>query len=447
MTPTHRALCCLASLVAVTSCWAPQHRLSPGDIRPLPAPPGRAAEQTVPGHVRGIRESLKADTTEPIRVLTVHGMLTADAGFSLAWQRNLGRELGLEWDGVTYPTVMQRRYFFDVVAGSKAYSTVPAPESELRETRWHVRGDPFRRPRLVYYELLWAPYRDAVKNWFLACFEDRDPPSGAICPGTAAVNNRDRRALGNRWGKEGLLVAGVADAPLVLSDLADVLRDDLDRAMCRIALDALAFRTGGSPAPGETCFRNPAPPADVSAFAVSRRALETEIARTPFFVISHSLGGFFIMDGQMRAAQQSAKEQTSMAYALLDDATAFMMANQVGLLGLGRLRLRCQVGSTGRPCAPAAPRPAGVGLFSDVDLAALRPTHTTYVAFNDVNDLLDFELPPYLPEIFPFGPMVNVSARNPGFRIPWLFKNPGAAHTRYHDNPAVIRAIADGITP
>ncbi|MFO1289724.1 MAG: hypothetical protein U1E82_03810, partial [Nitrosomonas sp.] len=70
---------------------------------------------------------------------------------------------------------------------------------------------------------------------------------------------------------------------------------------------------------------------------------------------------------------------------------------------------------------------------------------TTYVAFNDVNDLLGFELPPYLSDTSLFGTLVNISVQNPGLTVPFIFKNPGAAHLGHEDNPAVIEAMVEGI--
>lgn len=43
------------------------------------------------------------------------------------------------------------------------------------------------------------------------------------------------------------------------------------------------------------------------------------------------------------------------------------------------------------------------------------------------------------------GQLVNVSVRNPGFSIPWLFKNPKDAHNNYFENEAVINAVVEGL--
>jgi len=67
-----------------------------------------------------------------------------------------------------------------------------------------------------------------------------------------------------------------------------------------------------------------------------------------------------------------------------------------------------------------------------------------FVAFNDSNDLLGFELQPYLSEASVYGPLINVSVRNSGFSIPWLFKNPKGAHTNHFENEVIINAVTEG---
>ena len=68
---------------------------------------------------------------------------------------------------------------------------------------------------------------------------------------------------------------------------------------------------------------------------------------------------------------------------------------------------------------------------------------STYVAFNDTDDLLGFELPPFLADT-DGNRYVNVSVRNPGWRLPGLLKDPAAAHTAQARTPAIVRANAEG---
>lgn len=122
-----------------------------------------------------------------------------------------------------------------------------------------------------------------------------------------------------------------------------------------------------------------------------------------------------------------------------------MFANQVSLLGLGRMRPECtSLQDTGGACR-ARSGTLEEGLFG-VGAPQRGPrVNTHYAAFNDTEDVPGLELPPYLPKIFPCGPLVNVSVRQPGLRVWRLFKNPRAAHTRQSDNPAVIHAVVNGL--
>lgn len=58
--------------------------------------------------------------------------------------------------------------------------------------------------------------------------------------------------------------------------------------------------------------------------------------------------------------------------------------------------------------------------------------------------MFDVELQPYFSATDLVGAMANISVKNPGFSIPFLYEDQSAAHTRYDDNPAVIRAIVEG---
>jgi hypothetical protein len=113
-----------------------------------------------------------------------------------------------------------------------------------------------------------------------------------------------------------------------------------------------------------------------------------------------------------------------------------MFANQVSLLELGRMSGQC----TPSPAANMCPQ----GTFLGAPPARPRKSRTTYIAFNDVNDLLGFELPPYLETLGMFGRLVNITVDNPGKFLPWLFKWPPDAHSNQSKDRAVIRAIAHG---
>lgn len=175
------------------------------------------------------------------------------------------------------------------------------------------------------------------------------------------------------------------------------------------------------------------------------------LADAKVFGITHSLGSFLMLDAQHRFAQArvqrpaaaglaSADEvQESLLFWLFDDATVFMNANQVSLLSLALLSpAGCQPSSGSGPCSNRLLRRP-----EPWDQPSPLAQMSTYVAFNDTDDLLGFELPPFLADT-DGNRYVNVSVRNPGWRLPWLLKDPSAAHTAQARNPAIVRAIAEG---
>ena len=442
-----------AVFVSMTACWAPQRRLKPEDIRPLPPRHGvnpSAASDTV----TGIRHALESQS-RVVRVLAIHGMLTDTPSFSVDWQRNLSKKLNkgrkkeerLIADRWVDVIALKRGYPFQIMTGPEPHPDVESLPSKLLVYHWHT---PDNKKQLIYYALLWAPFRDITKNRFLACFEDENEPKNASCANGAARKNTSRRAYLNKKLKETILVGGLADASIVMSDLGDVLREDVDHAMCVIARETLADvakieerQVVGTPPRDKSCNVMPAD----SVQAVHLRAqFSKRVTEAPIIVITHSLGGFLLMDGQVRAAARAAQGDSAKGdrwtpYELLSGATVFMMANQISLLGLGRLGV-CY-SATAAACANKL-ADSTARLFSNAAVLPIRGKPTRYIAFNDVNDLLGYELPPYLPELFPFGSLINVSVRNPALRVPLLIKEPGYTHTHYHDNPAVIGAIVNG---
>jgi len=151
-------------------------------------------------------------------------------------------------------------------------------------------------------------------------------------------------------------------------------------------------------------------------------------------------------NGQLRsrparatARDSSANERDVALYSLLDDATVFMRANQIALLMLGRLQPHCDVTTSEASCPNEALRSATFWGSQP------RSTMTQYVAFNDIDDLLGMELPPYLSAPGMFGTIVNVSVTNPARRLFGLLRDPAEVHTRSDENPAVLDAISHGL--
>jgi len=368
-------------------------------------------------------------------------MITNSAGFSDGWQQAIATRLGLR-QGETASSEIERGYDITVFSGPQPQTGVTALPSRLRITRWFDPRSP-GTDALVFYELLWAPLRDVVKNRFLACFESRSVDAKTCTPFTNAVPNRDSRGTINGAIKDGFLIRGFADAAIVLSPLGDVFRDDVSLAVCVIASDVLIDEhIAAAPRDGKRCDLARLVTTDSIATIAG-----TALPQTEFFAITHSLGSFLVLDADAKASENratgaEAARREALAFALFDDATVFMFANQVALLQLGRLEAVCTAKSDDNADCPGRSLPSLDALMKRFPGAP--GEMTKYIAFNDANDLLGFELPPYLPDVGLTGTLVNITVRNPGFRIPRLFKHPGAAHTRQGDNPAIIKAVVEG---
>jgi hypothetical protein len=402
-----------------------QYHLGQKDIRPF--------YNSSIMHVEGLRSALDKSRDTPLRVLLVHGMLTSNVGYSRTLQKQIIAKLGLDLvEQKPEHSEIERGYDVTVFDGPQPLnSKIKIPLSQLTRSAWLDRRD--NKERLVFYEVLWAPPRDVVKNRFIACFESDLKAEECMALGPIRPNT-DRQGFVNRFAKNSFMVGGFADATIVLSNIGDVLRDDVNLAMCMVATDVLGRHTSSTKR-SERC--------DLS-HGVGRSEvgnMNERLSRAPFFAITHSLGSFLLLDGQIRFAAKRAEQQEDViqemaSFHLLDNKTVFMRANQISLLHLARLQVACEQ----VPC-PNRLLPSVNDLWSaPAELSQM----TTYVAFNDHNDLLGFELPPYFKERGIVGTFVNVSVRNPGWWIPGILKNPLAAHLASDRNPAIIEAIVEG---
>ena len=371
-------------------------------------------------------------------------MIVNQHGYSEHLQQRIASALNLVPSGQTEAMPLVRGYDGIAFSGPQPFSEryrLQLKPSEMYTSIW-ARPDKPTVPRLIFYEMLWAPLRDEVKNYFLACFESRSVNPNVDCsPLSVAKPNTDPRALVNGAIKDRILVNGVADAMIVSGPIGDMLRDDVSLAMCTIATEELASQGFALPRlANQRC--------DLAAIGNDQsRQSEAAIAltRAPFHVITHSLGSFLVIDALTHAAQLRAKlkadtTRETLAFHLLDHATVYMMANQISLLNLGRLKAKCITINDGEECPNRLLDPLNQSIKDDEPLNL----KTTYVAFNDANDILDFELQPYYAKTGLVGPLVNISVRNPVLAIPFLFKNPIAVHNGYDDNSAVIEAIVMG---
>ncbi|MGA6828504.1 hypothetical protein ACO9S2_12915 [Nitrospira sp. NS4] len=378
-------------------------------------------------------------------------MITNKANYSENLQKKTAESLGLVPGGSRGAIEIHRGYDFVPTVGSQPFDGPNRlARSEMRRTAWTTPGNP-KAERLVFYELLWAPLRDQVKNHFLSCFESRSIDREALCPSRfPGEPNSDSLRYLNGAMKDRILIEGFGDAIIVLGPLGDVLRDDIDLGICMIATDLLEHEGLTTPIPEKTRCSLKSITNDLDISQKAGLALN----KAKFFAMTQSLGSFLYMDTQQRYSQANRKAlsgepmaeedlRDALLFFLTDRSTVYMMANQIALLQLARFAPKeCRPDKEGVECPNRFLR----GKDNSIDDSSADGQMRQYVAFNDVNDLLGFELPPYLAET-PMGTFINVSVDNPGLTIPFLFKNPHAAHTRHQDNPAVIDAMVNGIPP
>lgn len=444
-----RYLIGLTLCAALVGC-AGDGRLTQQDIRPVHHSSGPLALD----RVNGLRQALAASPQAPVRMLAVHGMITHEAGYSKDLQDRLAERLGLQPGSVTPSVALARGYDFVPTYGAQPFDGVAnLVTSSLQRRTWTQPG-PDGRPqeRLVVYELLWAPLRDQVKNTFAGCFERGESGTTPDCKSfSKALPNPDPRYLVNRALKEAVTLGGFADATLVLGPIGDVIRDDLTLALCVVASDFLAPAGDALQAASQARCNL----ADQARTQGGQVAAALRLQQSRFLAVTHSLGSFFLMDAQhaftdaeantagldCRRGSMACDEQmqNQLLFQMTDQATVFMNANQVALLALARLKPEGCLPTAGTVCPNPYLRHRRDPWSQPQGMARM----TVFVGLNDTNDLLGFELPPFLGDT-DGNRFVNVSVRNPAFAIPGIFKNPGGAHTSQAHNPAVIEAIAEG---
>ena len=457
-----RNLLTWAATVLISAGCGTDTTLRPADIRPLHYATGKLGLE----RVDGLRQVLQASPNEPVRVLSIHGMITHQPGYSAEMQSRLAERLGLLAGQDSGQVDLMRGYDFVPTYGQQPFAGVSKlPASQLRRTTWATRGADGRLiDRLVVYEMLWAPLRDQVKQTFVGCFERGDIGKTDACTAfSQSLANPDKRLPINRALKETVTLGGFADATLVLGPIGDVIRDDLTLAMCVIGSEYLVPAVDALAASRHQRCNLAAAARAIPGQGVAASRLQ----QSGFVVLTHSLGSFLFMDSQhafvvaQGEAESSASDsdtascatdpqrcdevqQGQLLFAMTDRATVFMSANQISLLSLARLTSAACTTAPGQRCPNPYLR-ARSGANEPWNRVFGMPHMTVFVALNDTDDLLGFELPPFLADI-DGNRFVNVSVRNPAFQVPGLFKNPSGAHTLQARNPAVVEAIVEGFS-
>lgn len=131
-------------------------------------------------------------------------------------------------------------------------------------------------------------------------------------------------------------------------------------AICHVARDVLG-RNHGAVTPLR--LARPDARCDMVDLIANNATLSNagqHLRRVSVFALTHSLGSFLVIDAQQRAAVDRATasrdvQREALAFALLDDATVFMFANQVSLLELGRVSVGCMMREREATCPNRAP--------------------------------------------------------------------------------------------
>ncbi len=393
-----------------------------------------------------------------LRILVVNGMATDAHGYSFELQRQVG-------EGISAPACQKDRIVSldppTFRLGPDSQERFEFPPATLRITEWGNSEQ--ETHRLVFYEILWTPYTDAVTDQFLAPYETNTRfatnPEWTFCEGEPdrpssserRVEGRKRpaRALLNSALKDNVMVGGLTDAVLTIGPLGVAARDAIRQGICIMAADAL-----------ETPPRlDDEPRCQLSADTLARfggaDGVAAHLDEHEFAFLTYSLGSFMLLDaldefrlwpGDLGPPELTCKLVTP----LLDKTPVYMFSNQVSLSLTAHPHFGCDAESNcelygefdGRSILLTDPRGHGHA----------RPSHNTckvttnldIIAFNDPNDIMGYRIPDYLVDSPLIGRVVNVRVKNPAFRVPGLFVNPVAAHVNHGKNQAIIEFILDG---
>jgi hypothetical protein len=183
------------------------------------------------------------------------------------------------------------------------------------------------------------------------------------------------------------------------------------------------------------------------------------IGNDPTIIVTHSLGGYMLMDALDDDLRQEHCAPNTLANKVLRNTKyIYMMANQLALLDLSTLRGYPHRLGGSQPNDDLAHRLAMC--WEKAKLDAPSPVTTVgdqqapsaeeqVVAFSDPNDILtwlvqrkNLKLPH---SDWGSAQLTNVYLSNDEFSIPLLFSEPSTAHNGYLDNPTVMEMLVCGM--
>ncbi len=411
-------------------------------------------------HYEGLKARFErmTDPDAAQRILVVNGMATDAHGYSFDLQKKIAKRLGQE-------TCLDDSIFAldppAFILGHIDEERFEYPPATLRVTGWTSREN--NRSKLIFYEVLWTPYADAMTDQFLAPFEtdlrfasnpewtrcggepDRPPASERRVQG----RERPRRALLNALIKDDFMVGGLTDAVLSVGPLGAAARDAIRQGICFMAADALE-----APSRPESAARCRLTEETLARFGGASGVAE-RLGQHDFTFLAYSLGSFMLLDSldefRLWPGDLGPPELTCrLMPPLLDDAPVYMFSNQISLLLAAHPQFGCDPDSNcdlygefgNRRLLLADPRDHGRN-GGEPEACAVE-TSLQVIAFNDPNDIMGYRVPDYVTDSPLIDSVMNVRVRNPAFRIPGLLVSPVAAHTNHGDNAAILDFIIEG---
>jgi hypothetical protein len=166
--------------------------------------------------------------------------------------------------------------------------------------------------------------------------------------------------------KDSLVTYGVSDAAMYMGPAGELIRQGASAAMCVALQDA---------ASGNLDQRGVVDSLGLRTLTVGEACAHTPDSVGAFALVSESLGSRVVFD-VLRDAR-SAPDGSALRALIAQQPEVFMLANQVPLIGLGRLNAQ-------RDSVPVGDRPIAGRL----------------VAISEINDLLTYELTPYVEQLW-----------------------------------------------
>jgi hypothetical protein len=385
---------------------------------PLVIPADTPSPQPSPMTLSGIATRSGVPPTQPLRVFFVHGMGTATEDYcALATlMTDLAATLKLQ----QLPVQEQRGACGNLIVPAPIIIGVPPPTKLTAELYTFNFAAADNQPLVQFSFLLWEPLVDPLR---LTLAEDGHPAWAAL----------------TTYAK-GFIQTHLGDVVLYGGTYRQVMRPAVEKALC--------YFVGGQPDPADPMGRQ----------------CQGGDARPETVLITHSLGGYMLMDAiaDLQVYHHDLSDTpgaqphpaNAAAKALARTNLIFMLANQLALLDLTTLQQYPP--PTTAPAAPAnAEQDESGGMLRafrrhwrayhrDAGTKTGRPRQI--VAVSDPNDILSFLVSPGTVGVADNDLIVaNVylgEARN------WfnLFASPYAAHLNYLTDQTVMNILVCGMT-